>query len=84
MRAVPNMSSHVLCAVITWHFCKKSLGFDDQLNEVTQGDQQTGELPLTPTTDAQPAVTDSVNHAVNTTVDKTAEKVEDNVVDYRL
>ncbi|XP_076442032.1 excitatory amino acid transporter-like isoform X2 [Babylonia areolata] len=30
MRAVPNMSSHVLCAVITWHFCRKSLGFDQQ------------------------------------------------------
>ncbi|KAK7504817.1 hypothetical protein BaRGS_00003845 [Batillaria attramentaria] len=28
MRAVPNMVSHVLCGVLTWHLCKASLGFE--------------------------------------------------------
>ena len=29
MRAIPNANSHVLCAVLTWHLCKKWLGFED-------------------------------------------------------
>ena len=29
MRAIPNANSHVLCAVLTWHLCKKGLGFED-------------------------------------------------------
>ncbi|KAL8617645.1 hypothetical protein ACOMHN_047891 [Nucella lapillus] len=36
MRAVPNMSSHVLCAVVTWHFCRKSLGFDQPPTSETE------------------------------------------------
>ncbi|XP_070179955.1 excitatory amino acid transporter 2-like isoform X2 [Littorina saxatilis] len=29
MRTMPNVISHILCAVLTWQFCKASLGFGD-------------------------------------------------------
>ncbi|KAK7104077.1 excitatory amino acid transporter 2-like [Littorina saxatilis] len=46
MRAIPNVYGHILCAVLTWHFCKASLGFADDDDPTPDATDKKSEVPL--------------------------------------